>query len=84
VQTLSAKEAKTHFGQMILKSQLEPVRIDKNGKPVAVVMSIEAYDQIEACKAQQLKEQIDRSVKAIEAGDTVDGRMFMKELLADR
>ena len=39
--TLTANEAKTQFGDMLLKAQREPVQINRNGKPVAVVVSIE-------------------------------------------
>ena len=36
---LSANEAKTQFGEMLLTVQREPVQISRNGKPVAVVVS---------------------------------------------
>ncbi|MFZ4211256.1 type II toxin-antitoxin system Phd/YefM family antitoxin, partial [Pantoea endophytica] len=36
--SLSANEAKTQFGDMLLKAQREPVQISRNGKPVAVVI----------------------------------------------
>ena len=39
---LSANEAKTQFGDM-LKVQRAPVQINRNGKPVAVVISIDVY-----------------------------------------
>ena len=32
--TLSANEAKTQFGDLLLKAQRSPVQINKNGKPV--------------------------------------------------
>ncbi|MCP5170327.1 MAG: type II toxin-antitoxin system Phd/YefM family antitoxin [Hahellaceae bacterium] len=43
---LTANDAKTHFGEMLLKAQRAPVQINKNGKPVAVVMSAEEYENI--------------------------------------
>ena len=42
---LSASEAKTHFGSLLDKAQREPVAIEKQGRPVAVVLSFEAYNQ---------------------------------------
>ena len=39
--TISASEAKTHFGALITKAQKEPVTIEKQGRPVAVVLSFE-------------------------------------------
>jgi len=35
---LSANEAKTQFGEMLLKAQRAPIQINKNGKPVAVII----------------------------------------------
>lgn len=40
--TLSANEAKIHFGDLLLKAQQAPIQINKNGKPVAVVISADA------------------------------------------
>jgi prevent-host-death family protein len=37
---LSANEAKSQCGDMLLKAQRAPIQINKNGKPVAVVMSL--------------------------------------------
>ena len=54
--TLSASEAKTKFGAMLIKAQSEPVKITKNGNPVAVVLSKKYYEKIE-----QLKRELDRS-----------------------
>lgn len=51
---LSANEAKTHFGVLLLKAQRAPVQINRNGKPVAVVMSAEDYQHFEAMKLQRL------------------------------
>ena len=41
--TLTAREAKLHFGQVLQKSQLEPVEITKNGRPFSVMISREQY-----------------------------------------
>ena len=59
--SLSANEAKTQFGDMLLKAQREPVQISRNGKPVAVVISAEEYQAIEAMKQQFLQEKIARA-----------------------
>jgi len=37
MEILSANDAKTHFGDMLLKAQRSPIQINKNGKPVACV-----------------------------------------------
>ena len=50
MEKLTANEAKTHFGQLLMKAQSEPVQIDKNGKPVAVVISMESFEASEQIK----------------------------------
>ena len=42
--TISASEAKTHFGALIDRVQHEPVTIQKQGRPVAVMVSFESYE----------------------------------------
>lgn len=42
---VSASEAKTHFGALLDQAQQEPVTIEKQGRPVAVVMSFRAYSE---------------------------------------
>ncbi|NVK20867.1 MAG: type II toxin-antitoxin system Phd/YefM family antitoxin [Methylocystaceae bacterium] len=46
MQSISSTEAKTHFGDVLLKSQKEPVSVTRNGKPVAVVMSEDEYREL--------------------------------------
>lgn len=81
MQTITANEAKTHFGELLLRSQREPVQVSKNGKPVAVMISAEAYAELDAMKKRELTAQAERGLGAIEAGDTVDGEEFFRTLL---
>ena len=46
--TLSASEAKTHFGRLLDNAQREPVTIEKNGRPFAVMLSKHDYDELQA------------------------------------
>ncbi len=46
--TLTAREAKLHFGQLLQKSQHEPVEITKNGHPFSVMISKEQYQLFKA------------------------------------
>ena len=79
---LSANEAKTHFGDMLLKAQRAPVQINKNGKPVAVVLSVEEYESIEALKLRLLQSRVMQAMADIEAGSLVDGESFFDGLEA--
>jgi len=79
---LSANEAKTHFGDMLLKAQRAPIQINKNGKPVAAVISVYEYERIEALMLQLLKTRAAQAKADIEAGNLVDGDTFFDELEA--
>ncbi len=42
---VSASDAKTRFGALLDQAQLEPVTIEKQGRPVAVMLSFQAYGE---------------------------------------
>lgn len=46
VKSLPAREAKYHFGRLIDLARAEPVLIEKHGRPVVVVLSVEAYERL--------------------------------------
>jgi prevent-host-death family protein len=48
VKTMAAKEAKQSFGQLLDDAQREPVQIERNGRPVAVVISAAEFERFEA------------------------------------
>lgn len=56
MQTFAAGKAKNSFGLMLDTAQRESVTIEKNGRPVAVVLSKYAFDQLQA-ELQELRSQ---------------------------
>lgn len=68
MRTMSAKDAKNHFGELLLEAQKAPVAIEKNGKPVAVVYSFEDHHHIEQAKLEWLKAAIAEADADIAAG----------------
>jgi prevent-host-death family protein len=78
--SLSANEAKTQFGDMLLKVQRSPVQINKNGKPVAVVISIDDYESMEALKLKLLQSRATQAKEDIETGNLIDGESFFDDL----
>lgn len=40
MKTMTAADAKRHFGKLLDECQREPVLVSKNGRPVAVMVSI--------------------------------------------
>jgi prevent-host-death family protein len=80
MEALTANEAKTQFGDLLLKAQQAPVQINKNGKPVAVVISISEYEHMEDLKMRVLLARAEAARGHIANRDTVDGELFFDEL----
>ncbi|PHS26344.1 MAG: antitoxin [Methylophaga sp.] len=81
MKALSANEAKTQFGNLLLNAQREPVQINKNGKAVAVMMSMDDYQGMESLKLKLLQ---DRAEKAKVDTNTVDGTPFFQDLASGK
>ena len=48
MKTFAAKDAKNGFGRLLDTALAEPVTIEKHGRAVAVVLSVEEYRRLEA------------------------------------
>lgn len=83
MEILTANKAKTHFGELLMKAQSAPVQIDKNGKPVAVLVSVEQYEASERAKLEMLKARMMIAEYEIKNGLTSDGDEFFEQLLSD-
>ena len=46
MKSMSAKDAKNGFGLLLDTARAEPVTIEKHGRAVVVVMSVEAYTRL--------------------------------------
>jgi len=77
MQSMAAKEAKVHFGELMNTVQREPVSIKKYGRPVAVMMSAEEYKQF---KLERLRARLSIGEIQLDRGNAVDGRTFFQEL----
>lgn len=82
MKSLSANEVKTQFGDVLLRVQREPLQINRNGKPVAVMLSIEDYQMLEEVKMRLLKEKVARAEADIARGDVMDGETFFAQLMS--
>jgi len=80
MERLNASDAKREFGEMLIKVQRGPVGINKNGKPIAVVVSATEYEQLEALKEKQLKAAIEEGIVDLQAGKIVDGKTVIDKL----
>ncbi|MDR1621696.1 MAG: type II toxin-antitoxin system prevent-host-death family antitoxin [Synergistaceae bacterium] len=84
MEIFTANEAKNRFGEVILKSQKEPVQVTRSGKPVIMVISIEEYDASEKLKLRYLREHIQEALNDIENGNVEDGDVFFQDLMAEK
>lgn len=84
MEVFTAIEAKNRFGELILKSQKEPVQVTRSGKPVAVVVSIEEFNATEEMKLQYVREHVRAGLSDIENGDEEDGEAFFQNLMAGK
>jgi prevent-host-death family protein len=46
MRTMSAKDAKNSFGLLLDYARAEPVRVEKHGRPVVVVISVEEFERL--------------------------------------
>ena len=71
MQTFSATEAKAKLGLILDTAQREPVTIEKQGRPYAVVLPMEAYEILEnyylLLRAEKAEKEGFLSVKESEA-----------------
>lgn len=51
MQTMSAKDAKNAFGLLLDKARAEPVTVEKHGRAVVVVLSVEEYERLTSTAA---------------------------------
>ncbi len=53
MKTVTAKEAHSNLGSVLSESQLEPVVIEKNGKPFSVVISMKDFEEQERLRLKE-------------------------------
>lgn len=46
MRTMSAKDAKNSFGMLLDYARAAPVQVEKHGRPVVVVMSVEEFRRL--------------------------------------
>ncbi|WP_422027524.1 type II toxin-antitoxin system Phd/YefM family antitoxin [Pyruvatibacter mobilis] len=46
MKTMSARDAKNSFGLLLDQARAAPVQIEKHGRPVVVVMSVEEFQRL--------------------------------------
>ena len=82
MKSIPASEAKTHFGALLDSAQREPVTVSKQGRPVAVLMSIQDYEEM---KLTRLRAHLAEGEAQIERGEstTVRDKQGLHEFFED-
>lgn len=81
MQTYTANEAKTRFGEFLDRAQREPVRVMRHDRVVGVLVSAQDYEAMRAFYADRLRRTLDESADAASrAGLTPEA---LDDLLAD-
>lgn len=81
MQTFTANEAKTRFGEFLDRAQREPVRVMRHDRVVGVMVSAEDYEAMRAFYADRLRKTLrETSAGAAAAGLTEE---ILEHLLAD-
>ena len=80
METIAATKASNNFGQLLDHARSEPVTIEKNGRGVAVVLSIEEYtrmeDELEGLQNVRLAD----SIVDMKVGKTKEARSVFEDL----
>ncbi len=81
MEILNATDAKREFGEVLLKAQREPVAINKNGKPVAVMVSAEEYESLISSSKKMLMTELQKGFDDLHNGRVNDGKEIINHLM---
>ena len=69
MKAIAAREAKNRFGSLMDAARREPVTIEKHGRPVAVLMSVEEY---RALKSDRLRSEVRAGLDQLDQGQATE------------
>ncbi len=81
MKTITAREAKNRFGQLLDAAQRTPVSVTKNGRAVTVMLSTELYDRLRGSAWERLATTMDAMAEEASASGLTDAKL--DALLAD-
>lgn len=79
--TMTANEAKTHFGQLLDKAQRQPVQVTRHDRVVGVMIGADDYEAMRQFYADRLIKSMDAIGARAEANGLTEEKLA--ELLAD-
>ncbi len=72
MQNISANDAKSRFGELLDTARREPVTIEKHGRPVAVILSTEDYNELKQIKLEHLRAEVQIGIGQLERGEYIE------------
>ncbi len=78
--TMTANEAKTHFGQLLDKAQRQPVQVTRHDRVVGVMVSADDYEAMRRFYAERLRQTLHETTEAAAAAGLTEEKLA--ELLA--
>ncbi|TAN65681.1 MAG: type II toxin-antitoxin system Phd/YefM family antitoxin [Methylobacter sp.] len=81
MKTVASTEAKSNFGALLDSAQRGPVTIEKKGRPVAVIISYEDYQQHEILKLESLRNDLMAGIRQADKGKLIDGEQAFHDLI---
>jgi len=81
MQTYTANEAKTRFGEFLDRVQREPVRVMRHDRVVGVMVSAEDYEAMRVFYADRLRRTLQETAAGAEAAGLTEEKLAL--LLAD-
>jgi prevent-host-death family protein len=81
MQTFTANEAKTRFGELIDRVQREPIQVTRRNRVVGVMVSAEDYHAMRAFYADRLRSTLKQSAEETAAKGLTNEKL--EQLLAD-
>ncbi|MFM1897748.1 MAG: hypothetical protein RLZZ385_2822 [Pseudomonadota bacterium] len=82
MQSFTANEAKTRFGEFLDCAQREPVQVLRHNRVVGVMVSAQDYEAMRAFYADRLRQNLQSSAAAAAAAGMTEEKLT--ELLADK
>jgi prevent-host-death family protein len=79
--TMTANEAKTHFGELLDKAQRQPVQVTRHDRVVGVMVSAEDYEAMRRFYAARLIKSMDATGEEAERNGLTPE--ILDQLLAD-
>jgi PHD/YefM family antitoxin component YafN of YafNO toxin-antitoxin module len=82
MQSFTANQAKTQFGQFLDTAQREPVQVMRHDRVVGVMVSAKDYEAMRLFYADRLQHRIAQSAQLAEAAGLTENKL--DELLSER